>query len=307
MRICHIIFISFIFLFILATSAMAQTGLGISGKNQEIFIDGFPFHFERTFTLFNTGDRDSLYTISIATEYSDIASWFTIEPKIVALERGDYQEVSYRINAEEGYSGKYDIKIRVIGYGDGVTNNDISEYEHGSYIKACGSLDVKIDVSDEAGLNSLGIEHPQENKPICENSYFQEIVKNIDDVSSGIMLNETPRSLYLDVPNEIFHGQEIVLDVGFIGKQSSNGLKITLISPSGKSYVLDAGEPFIFKEVGSWGMLISFEDNTLLGRGLDVIAKKTSLKRRGLLMVCSLGPLLMFPIYMKRRKTRYKK
>jgi len=281
--------------------SQASVGIGISGNNQEILIDGFPHYGEYVFTLFNSGDRGALYTVSVVAEYADVASWIEVEPKLISLERGEYREIRYSLNAEEGYAGEYGIKIRVIGFEDDMSSQD-KDLENVSYLKACSSIGLKINVLESAGKSSLGTKHPPKGADSGDNSqFFKEIVDNIESSGSGISVTQTSSPIYVDIPKILENGMEVELDVGYIGGSDTNGLAITLLSPSDISVFLVPGEIFKFDEVGIWGLLVSVEGETALARSIEVVNPQRGSGRLGMMFLGSIGMVFTIPIYLRRR------
>jgi len=269
------------FLFLLIIISLnyseAEVNLGISGNNQQITVDKFPFSFSSHFTVFNTGEKDAVYTISTLGEYADVVSWIELEKNLISLKRGEYREIWYNANAIEGYGGNYAMKIIVMGYEDSKGSKDL-EKNSISYLMTSGSINLDITVPEKLGESSLGPEHPKTNGNQGEEfSFFQEVVNDIDMHDTGMVLHQTDKPIFIDAPETIETGKNVTIGASYIGETVSDDLGIMLISPSERIYEISSNATFNFDEAGTWGMIITSKGTAVIGRSIEVVEKGISL------------------------------
>ncbi|HOP09063.1 MAG TPA: hypothetical protein PK718_03765 [Candidatus Methanofastidiosa archaeon] len=301
--------IIFILIAVLLTSAQkieADMGMGISGNSQYIEIESFPIFEERHFTIYNTGDRDALYTVSAKGKYNDVVSWFRVEPTLVYLKRGEYEEISYSIYAGEGYAGSYDVDLIIMGYEDSAFEDVQTGNGTGPYIKVCGSIHITITVSEDAGMSSLGTEHPStEEQPPDRQPYYQEVFEGIESSGAGLLMDNASVPIYVDIEREVRAGQEVYLDAGFIGSEGRGEMIITLISPSDNTYIMEPEQSFKFEEEGVWGIFISVDGNTVLGRSMNVAPSHGAIGKMGALAAFTLASLVLLPLSVLKIKRKH--
>ncbi|MBN1785938.1 MAG: hypothetical protein JW825_02960 [Candidatus Methanofastidiosa archaeon] len=292
--VCHTPFIS------------ADTGLGLSGNNQHLVIEGFPFHENFKFTVYNTGDRDALFTIKVLGEYSDVVSWIMVEPRMLSLKRGEYREVKCSIDAEEGYGGHYNAKVMVSGYDD-VLLEEANISGTSSCILACGSICVSIEVTNKAGEDSRGLVHPPEEANDENGPLFQDVMENLEDSSSGIVLNKAYGPLFLDVPENIMVGEMVALNAGYVGQDDTGDIGVMLISPDGSTHYLEPSGVFSFDVEGIWGIMVLEGETPIIGKSISVEGEKPPCGVLAVLVCCLIVVAVSCMIFHVSRRHPMKK
>ncbi len=261
--------------FIMMQCAMAQAdiGLGISGNNQALVIESFPFTYSNSISIHNAGDEKSIYCVKIVGEYTDIVGWIDVNPKIMVIEPGGYANVQYSVYAEEGYTGTYITYLEITAYKESVKSATLQETPM-SYVQSSGIIRISIEVSEEAGLNSMGIQHPSLNYEEMPSGPFKLVVENIESCSSGVSIETFDRPLYIDIPHQVIKNKLIPLSGGYIGEGEPESMKIILNAPSGETYTLAPSTSFIFNEEGTWHAILVLGNQPIIGKAIEVLPEK---------------------------------
>ncbi|MHC1608883.1 MAG: hypothetical protein ACXQS3_01510 [Candidatus Methanofastidiosia archaeon] len=248
----------------------ADIGIGISGNNQALVIGSFPFAYSNSISIHNAGDEESIYCVRVVGEYTDIVEWIDVNPKIMTIEPRGYANVQYTVHAEEGYTGTYITYLEITAYKEGVKSATLQETPM-SYVQSSGIIRISIEVSEEAGLNSMGIQHPSLNYEGIPSGPFKLVVEDIESCSSGVSIETFDRPLYIDIPHQVQKNKLIPLSGGYIGEGEPESMTIILNAPSGETYTLAPSATFIFNEEGTWHAILALGNQPIIGKTIEVL------------------------------------
>ena len=275
--------------------ASAKTGIGLSSPNVcSATIDTFPFHYSDTLRIYNTGDEESIYTIKIDAPYPDVEDWISLDKDMFTLSPDTSTVVTFSIDAEDGYTGSYDITLTPAI----VPKEEVNVTGMFVYLALGTPFKFTIDVPN----GSLGERPPA---PVATpTSEIAEIAKNVAESESGIIWKEMGKSIFLDMPSKVYLGDLVRITAAFIGGGEPASMGLLIVSPSGEEYGFPRSTEFRFDEVGTWSVMVVIGDEVILGRpilvqkGIGVYALYIAV------VVLALALLVAVLVLLRRRKKR---
>jgi len=249
------------------TVASAKTGVGLSSPNvHSVTINKFPFHYSDTLRIYNTGDEKSVYTIKVDAPYPDVKEWVSLDKDVFTLAPDTSTVVTFSIDAEEGYTGSYSIKLT-----PGITPKETDVSGIFVYLALGTPFHFTVNVPKSVGDRSLG-DRPATATP-TQTSEIQEIAKDVSESESGIVMKWMGTPISLDMPSKVYLGDLVTITASFIGGGEPASMGLLIVSPSGEEYKLPRSTEFRFDEVGVWSVMVVIGDEVILGKPIQVQSK----------------------------------
>lgn len=240
-------------------------GIGISGNNHEIDIDAFPFTYSSSFSIHNPSNEDALFSIRATGPYEDVTSWVSIEPAIVSVKAGEYSDISYAIEADEGYGGAYELYLVATCYGNGETDQTPSTPV--SYLQTSGTIKLTINVSESAGAMSRGPDHPK--PPLVDDKKAGNADTN--EITNNVEAYTFDAPLYINIPKEVQCGTTVPIEGGCLYGETPHALHFIIHTPKGDTYERPLETSIEFDDVGEWHVLLALDKQTIVGKQIMVV------------------------------------
>ncbi len=259
-----------------ATPLMADGGgIGLATpQTTSITISEFPFHHADQFRVYNNGDEDAVIVIYVFATYPDVREWVSLEKDILSIEAGTSAVCHFAIDAEEGYTGDYDIIFTPTKLAQGLTE---VETEGGisatAYIGLGAEFKLALNVPQEVGSSSLGERPPMPEMTPEEATIVTE--EQIAEVTEGgIVWEELVKPIVFNIPSSIVQGESVELSASFIGGGEPAQMGLLIVSPSGKKYELPRSTTFKFDEPGKWSIIVTIAGHAILGQTVEVTPRE---------------------------------
>ncbi len=250
---------------LLPSIASASSGIGISTPtNESMTIEKFPFHYQDSFRIYNTGDEDGVYTINVNTEYQDVKDWVSLDKSIFTLKPEESTLVTFSIDAEEAYTGSYTVVFQSV-----ILPKGSDEKSTGVGAVAYLALGQPFKFTIKISNGSLG-ERPSTPVATPTPELSAEIAKNIRESGSGIVKTWIGTPIYLDMPSNVSLNDPVEMSASFIEGGEPADMGLLLVSPSGEEYQLSRSDTFRFDEEGAWSAMVVIGGEVILGRPIHV-------------------------------------
>ncbi|UCH36874.1 MAG: hypothetical protein JSV76_04065, partial [Candidatus Bathyarchaeota archaeon] len=292
----------FVFMILGASSlpiVTADPGLGLATPMDSLVtIDAFPFRYESSFRVYNTGDEEGIIIVKVIVPYLDINDWVSVDSSVFLLQPQESKVIHFNLTANEGYTGIYEIVFQP-------TLLPTQEAESGAmvYLGISGSYELTVEVPSEVGTLSLG-ERPPELPGEVEPEDFTRQIGPINE--TGIIVETFGKTIVLDLPSAISVDETYDVSVSFLGGGEPIGLGFVFISPSGKQLRCSRIGSVTFNEQGEWIALVVVDDQTILGKTLMAQYNMLSGLLRGnliqySLVIVTISVIALF-LLMRRKK-----
>jgi hypothetical protein len=244
-------------------SVAGQPGIGLATPPVDnLTIDSFPFTYQNKFRVYNKGEDERVFVISITAPYQDVLEWVTVEVSAFTLLAGETKVIQFSIYAESGYQGEYDVIFRPTLLPTQTTPAPDSAMAH---IAMSASYTLTLIVPE-----GVGPPRPQEAEIPPENP--RELTKTVEEMEETRASTVRPfdKPLLINIPPEAIMYEPTHIAVDFIEGEEPTELGFVLVAPSGKSYRVLRDSVFSFDEEGVWNILVVIKDEIIAGNPLEV-------------------------------------
>jgi hypothetical protein len=280
--------------------AAGQPGIGLATPPVDtLTIDSFPFTYQNKFRVYNKGDDERVFVISISAPYQDVLDWVTVETAVFTLAPGDTRVIQFSIYAESGYQGNYEVVFRPTLLPTQTQPTPDSAMAH---VAMSAAYKLTLIVTEGAGL-------PRPQKAETPPEQPRELTKTVEEMEETQARTVRPfdKPLLINMPPEAYMYEPTHISVAFVEGGEPAELGFVASAPSGKSYRLSSDSAITFDEEGTWNILIVIKDEIIAGNPLEVkydMAKDLRyriLPTYGVLMVAAAGLVLAVYIFRRRK------
>ena len=277
-----------------------QPGIGLATPPVDsLTISAFPFTYQNQFRVYNKGDEERVFVISISAPYQDVLDWITVDTSVFTLFPGDTQVIQFSIYADSGFEGVYDIIFRPT-----LLPTQTAPVPDSALAHLAMSAAYKLTLIVPEGSAPP---RPQEKEVPPEQP--RELTKTVEELEETKVGSVRPfdKPLLINIPKEAFAYEPTYLSVTFVEGEEPTELGFVVVAPSGKSYTLSSDTSFSFDEEGTWNILIVIKDEIIAGNPLNVrydFAKDLRyriLPRYGIFMVVGAAAVILV-MYWRRKK-----
>lgn len=279
-----------------------QPGIGLATPPVDtLVIDSFPYTYQNKFRVYNKGEEERVFVISISAPYQDILDWVTVDTSVFALAPGETKVIQFLIYCESGYQGEYVITFKPTLL---PTQTAAAPGSAMAHLAMSASYELTLIVPEGAGPS-----RPQKAEVAPEQP--RELTKTVEEMeeTKASTVRSFDKPLLINVPPEAYQYEPTVLSVTFIEGEEPTELGFVVVAPSGKSYRLRSESTFSFDEEGTWNILIVIKDEIIAGNPLAVqydLAKDLRfriLPRYGIFMLVGIiAVIVMGYSFWRRRK-----
>jgi hypothetical protein len=277
-----------------------QPGIGLATPPVEtLVIDSFPFTYQNKFRVYNTGDEERVFVISISAPYQDVLDWVTVDTSVFTLRPEETKVVQFSIYAESGYEGEYEVTFRPTLLPTQTAALPDSAMAH---IAMSAAYILTIAVPEGAAPRRPQLEEVPPEKP-------RELTKTVEEMkeTKASVVRPLDTSLIINVPPQAYMYEPTYLSVKFAEGEEPTELGFVVVAPSGESYRLNSDSVFSFDEEGNWSILVVIGEEIIAGNPVEVDhdfgkdLKFRILPRYGIFMLL-LPALVVLVVFLRRRK-----
>lgn len=279
----------------------AQPGIGLATPPVEtLTIESFPFTYQNKFRVYNKGEEERVFVISISAPYQDVLDWVTVDASVFTLIPGDTRVVQFSIYADSGYQGEYAVIFRPTLLPTQTTPTPNSAMAH---LAMSAAYKLTLIVPEGAGPPRPHEEEIPPEQP-------RELTKTVEEMkeTKASTVRSFDKPLLINVPSHVYMYEPTPLSVEFIEGEEPTELGFVAVAPSGKSYNLESDTVFSFNEEGTWNILVVIKDEIIAGNPLEVeynISKDLKfriLPRYGILIGGGIAAVCLIGLYLWRRR-----
>jgi hypothetical protein len=248
---------------ILGLPLAGQPGIGLATPPVEtLVIDSFPFTYQNKFRVYNNGEEERVFVISISAPYQDILDWITVDASIFTLPPGETKVIQFSIYAESGYRGEYDVIFKPTLLPTQTVATPDSAMAH---LAMSAAYKLTLIVPED-----LGRSRPEEAEITPEEP--RDLTRTVDEMeeTKASAIRTFDKQLLITLPKRTYLYEPTFLSVKFIEGEEPAELGFVIVSPSGKTYRVSSDSVFSFDEEGSWSVLIVIKDEIIVGNPLEV-------------------------------------
>ncbi|KYK32823.1 MAG: hypothetical protein AYK19_14840 [Theionarchaea archaeon DG-70-1] len=252
-----------LFMILIIPLIAAQPGIGLATPLVEtLTIDSFPFTYQNKFRVYNTGEEERVFVISISAPYQDVLDWVTVDASVFTLIPGDTKVVQFSIYADSGYQGEYDVLFKPTLLPTQTTPTPDSAMAH---LAMSAAYKLTLIVPEGVGPPRPPEEEIPPEKP-------RELTKTVEEMeeTKASTVRTFDKPLLINVPSRAYAYEPVHLSVEFMEGEEPTELGFILVAPSGKNYTLESDSVFSFNEKGTWNVLIVIKDEIIAGNPLEV-------------------------------------
>ena len=281
--------VSLVLVFMLTslTADTASAGMALSSPPISVVtVQGFPFHYENKFRVYNRGDADSVFTVDVLTVCQDVRDWISFDKKVFVLKPNESTQVTFFMDAKEGFIGDCEVIIRPLMLPEAETLLNGAAASQRAYIKTGVDMRFILNVPDAVGMASLGKRPaPKDKVAADQKASDKKAVEETLSSETGVLKTRLDKPLSVEIPSTAVVGQPCALSVSFIGGGEPEEMGLSLTSPSGINYRLPKTASFTFDEKGKWAVLVVIGNEVILGKTVNVLPSQNSLSESGALLV----------------------
>ncbi len=240
-----------------------QPGIGLATPPIDVLtIDSFPFTYQNHFRVYNKGQEERVFVISISAPYQDVLDWVTVDTSAFTLPPGETKVIQFSIYAESGYQGEYDVIFKPTLLPTQTAPTPDSATAH---LALSAAYQLTLIVPE-----GVGAPRPKEAEIAPEQP--RELTKTVEEMKETKATTVRPfdKPLLISIPPHAYQYEPVHLSVKFTQGEEPADLGFIVISPSGKSQRLGSDVTFSFNEKGSWSILIVIKDEIIVGNPLEV-------------------------------------
>jgi hypothetical protein len=277
--------------------AAGQPGIGLATPPVDtLTIDSFPFTYQNKFRIYNKGNDERVFVISISAPYQDVLDWVTVETAVFTLGPGDTKVIQFSIYAESGYQGEYQVVFRPTLLPAQTQPTPDSALAH---VAMSAAYKLTLIVTESAPPRPLEAETPPEQP--------RELTKTVEEMEETQARTVRPfdKPLLINMPPEAYMYEPTHLSVAFVEGDEPAELGFVVSAPSGKSYRLSSDSTMTFDEEGTWNILIVIKDEIIAGNPLEVkydLAKDLRYRILPTYGIFVVAAVLVLVVYILRRR-----
>ena len=294
-------FILLVCVFLIIPSVAGQPGIGLATPPVDtLVIDSFPFTYQNKFRVYNKGEEERVFVISISAPYQDVLDWVTVDTSVFTLIPGDTKVVQFSIYCESGYQGEYSIVFKPTLLPTQTTAAPDSAMAH---LAMSASFTLTLIVPEDVGPF-----RPEEEEVAPEQP--RELTKTVEEMEETRASTVRPfdKPLLITIPPEAYQYEPTFLSVKFVEGDEPTELGFVVVAPSGKNYELGNEATFSFDEEGTWNILIVIKEEIIAGNPLEVTYDLTKdlqfriLPRYGIFILAGIAVAVFAVIFIRRRR-----
>ena len=247
-----------------AVPVAGQPGIGLAAPPvEQLEIDSFPFTYQNQFRVYNKGEDERVFVISVSAPYQDVLDWITVDASVFTLPPGDTRVIQFSIYAESGYQGEYAIIFKPTLL---PTQTEATPDSAMAHLAMSAAYTLTVVVPE-----GVGSQRPEEEKIAPETP--KDLTKTVEEVEDTNAATVRPfdKSLLINVPPEAYQYEPTYLSVHFVEGGEPTELGFIVVSPSGKEYHLPSETTFSFDEEGTWSVIIVIKEEIIAGNPVDVV------------------------------------
>ncbi len=289
-----------LFVLLVIPSLAGQPGIGLATPATErITVESFPFTYQDQFRVYNKGQDERVFVISISAPFQDVLDWVTVDTSVFTLLPGETKVIQFSIYAESGYQGEYTVTFKPTLLPTQTVPTPDSAMAH---LAMSAAYTLTLIVPE-----NVAPPRPQEAEVPPEQP--RELTKTVEEIkeTKATAVRPFDRPLLINVPPETYQFVPTPLTVKFAEGGEPAELKFMLVSPAGKKYALPSDSVFTFNERGSWSVLILIKDEIIAGNPIEVkYSLATDMRWRilpdyGMFIAGGAVVLLLLFVWRKRR------
>jgi len=255
---------SVLFLIMLIIPSLAgQPGIGLATPPVDtVVIDSFPFTYQNKFRVYNKGEEERVFVISISAPYQDILDWVTVDTSVFTLPAEETRVIQFSIYAESGYQGEYAVSFKPT-----LLPTQTAPASDSAMAHLAMSAEYTLTLIVPEGV---GLPRPEEAEVAPEKP--RELTKTVEEMEETKASTVRPfdKPLLINVPQEAYQYEPTYLSVAFVEGEEPAELQFVVTAPSGKNYTLPREATFSFDEEGTWSILIVIKEEIIAGNPLEV-------------------------------------
>lgn len=279
----------------------AQSGIGLAGPPVDsLTIQSFPFTYQNKFRVYNTGEEERVFVISISAPYQDVLDWVTVDTSVFTLLPGDTKVIQFSIYADSGYTGEYDVIFKPTLLPSQTTPVPGSATAH---LAMSVSYTLTLIVPEGAGPPRPETEEIPPEEP-------RELTKTVEEMkeTKAGAVRPFDKPLLINIPQESYMYEPVYLSVTLVEGEEPTELGFVAVAPSGKNYKLSSETDFTFDEEGTWNILVVIKDEIIAGNPVEVYydfqkdLQYRILPQYGIFAVVIVIAGVLILVYLRRRK-----
>lgn len=252
------------FLVMVVAPVAGQPGIGLATPPvEQLEIDSFPFTYQNQFRVYNKGEDERVFVISVSAPYQDVLDWITVDFSVFTLPPRETRVIQFSIYAESGYQGKYDVVFKPTLL---PTQTEATPDSAMAHLAMSAAYTLTLIVPE-----GVGSQRPEEEEIAPETP--RELTKTVEEVEDTDAATVRPfdKPLLINVPPEVYQYEPTYLSVHFVEGEEPTELGFVVVSPSGKEYRLPNETTFSFDEKGTWSVIIVIKEEIIAGNPVDVV------------------------------------